>query len=130
MELKTDRSALVVDDSNLNRQIIIEYLKAKDFSILEAEDGEQALMQISSGKPDIVLLDLIMPIMDGFEVLEKLKESNNSVPVIVITAYLKGNTYQRCKDLGARGFLNKPVKMQELFNLISSILENNTSELN
>jgi twitching motility two-component system response regulator PilH len=114
--------ALVVDDSGLNRQVIVEYLKHKDIETIEAEDGEQALQMVETDKPDIILLDLIMPIMDGFEVLEQLKENGNTIPVIVITAYLKGNTFQRCMELGAKGFLNKPVKMQELFNLISQVI--------
>jgi twitching motility two-component system response regulator PilH len=114
---------LVVDDSALNRQVIIEYLRHKEIITIEAEDGEQALQLIDTEKPDIILLDLIMPIMDGFEVLEYLKKQNNTIPVIVITAYLKGNTFQKCMELGAKGFLNKPVKMQELFNLISQVLE-------
>jgi len=114
---------LVVDDSALNRQVIVEYLRHKEIITIEAEDGEQALQLIDIEKPDIILLDLIMPIMDGFEVLEYLKKQNNTIPVIVITAYLKGNTFQKCMELGAKGFLNKPVKMQELFNLISQVME-------
>jgi len=114
---------LVVDDSALNRQVIVEYLRHKEIITIEAEDGEQALQLIDTEKPDIILLDLIMPIMDGFEVLEYLKKQNNTIPVIVITAYLKGNTFQKCMELGAKGFLNKPVKMQELFNLISQVME-------
>ncbi|MGC8824296.1 MAG: response regulator [Bacteroidales bacterium] len=114
---------LVVDDSALNRQVIVEYLRHKEIVTIEAEDGEQALQKIGTEQPDIILLDLIMPIMDGFEVLEYLKKQNNTIPIIVITAYLKGNTFQRCMELGAKGFLNKPVKMQELFNLISQVME-------
>ena len=124
MKTLNDRTALVVDDSGLNRQIIIEYLHGKNFNILEAEDGKQALEHVATGKPDIILLDLIMPVMDGFETLEELKKIGSEIPVIVITAYLKDNTYQRCLTLGAKGFLHKPVKMHELFNLISGLIEN------
>jgi CheY-like chemotaxis protein len=120
-------NALVVDDSSLNRLVIVEYLRVKDINVTEAEDGEQALQMIESLKPDVILLDLIMPVMDGFEVLETLKKLENKIPVIVITAYLKGNTFQRCKELGAKGFLNKPVKMQELYNLLSQVIEQSTS---
>lgn len=114
---------LVVDDSAINRHVLIEYLKIKDVVCDEAEDGEQALTYLQANKPDVILLDLIMPVMDGFEVLDILKKQENTIPVIVITAYLKGNTFQRCKELGAAGFLNKPVKMQELYNLISQALD-------
>lgn len=123
MNEKNVIKALVVDDSALNRQVIVEYLRHKDIETIEAEDGEQALVLIATEKPDVILLDLIMPVMDGFEVLEHLKRDNNTIPVLVITAYLKGNTFQRCMELGAKGFLNKPVKMQELFNMLSQIIE-------
>ncbi len=114
---------LIVDDSGLNRQILIEFLKTKDFTISEAVDGKEAIARINIEKPDIMLLDLIMPVMDGFEVMDNLKKSGIKIPIIVITAYLKENTYARCKDLGAAGFLNKPIKMQELFKIMSEILE-------
>lgn len=123
MEMHKELSALIVDDSRLNRMVIIEYLKGKDFNILEAEDGQQALDVLATQSPDIILLDLIMPVLDGFQVLEVLKEKKNKIPVIVITAYLKDNTVQRCKDLGAAGFLNKPIKMHELFTMIANLLD-------
>jgi CheY-like chemotaxis protein len=118
-----DKCVLVVDDSNLNRLILVEFLKSKGFKILEAADGKEALDIIRQHNPDLVLLDLIMPVMDGFEAMEQLQKEKIVVPIIIITAYIKDNTYKRCKELGAAGFLNKPVKMHELFNIISGILE-------
>jgi CheY-like chemotaxis protein len=124
MDSKKKTTILIVDDSNLNRQILVDFLETKDFDIKEAVDGKQGLEMIQSEKPDIVLLDLIMPVMDGFETMENLIKMGISVPIIVITAYIKENTYVRCKELGAAGFLNKPVKMHELYNIISGILDN------
>lgn len=118
-----DYNVLVVDDSELNRQILIEYLKTKNFTFSEAVDGKDALEKIKTKIPSIILLDLIMPVMDGFEVMENLKNAGIKIPIIIITAYIKDNTYSRCKELGAVGFLNKPVKMQELFKIMSEILE-------
>jgi CheY-like chemotaxis protein len=122
MNLK-DYNILVVDDSGLNRQILIEFLKTKNFTISEAEDGKDALNKIKENIPSIILLDLIMPVMDGFEVMEHLKNEGIKIPIIIITAYLKDNTYARCKELGAVGFLNKPVKMHDLFKLMSEVLD-------
>lgn len=121
---------LVVDDSKLSRQYLVDFLKTKDFKILEAGDGKEALEILTVEKPDIILLDLIMPIMDGFKTLENLQKLGNRIPVIVVTIYIKDNTYIRCKELGASGFLNKPVKMHELYNMISSFLENPINESN
>jgi two-component system, chemotaxis family, sensor kinase CheA len=125
MERKSELIALVVDDSQLNRQILVEYLKSKDFTTIEAEDGKDALSKIEGNSPDIILLDLIMPVMDGFETMEHLKNNGNQIPIIVITAYIKENTFNRCKELGAKGFLNKPVKMHELFGTISKLIGQN-----
>jgi two-component system chemotaxis sensor kinase CheA len=123
MDTGKNKCILVVDDSKLNREILVEFLKTKDFHILEAADGKEALEKIKSNNPDLILLDLIMPVMDGFETMENLKKENNKTPIIVITAYIKDNTYMRCKELGAVGFLNKPVKMQELYKIISGVIE-------
>jgi len=125
-----NKTILIVDDSALNRQILIEFFKIKNFNITEAADGKEAIEKIISEKPDLILLDLIMPVMDGFETMEYLLKEKISIPIIVITAYIKDNTYKRCKDLGAAGFLNKPVKMHELYNMISGILENQPDEVN
>jgi CheY-like chemotaxis protein len=119
----SEKNILVVDDSEINRLIIVESLKSKGFSTCEASDGQQAIDTIVTKKPDLVLLDLIMPVMDGFDAMAKLREMNVRVPIIVITAYLKENSINRCKELGADGFLTKPVKMQELFKLISGIFD-------
>jgi two-component system response regulator VicR len=119
----SEKNILVVDDSEINRLIIVESLKAKGFSTCEASDGQQAIDLIVSKKPDLVLLDLIMPVMDGFDAMAKLHEMNIRVPIIVITAYLKENSINRCRELGADGFLTKPIKMQELFKLISGIFD-------
>jgi CheY-like chemotaxis protein len=126
MENWSDKCVLVVDDSNLNRTIIVEFLKSKGFRILEAADGKEALDIIREQNPDLILLDLIMPVMDGFEAMELLQKDKNEIPIIIITAYIKDNTYRRCKELGAVGFLNKPIKMHELYNIISEILEKKT----
>jgi CheY-like chemotaxis protein len=124
MNNKKKTSILVVDDSDLNRQVLVDFLRTKDFELIEAVDGKQGIEFIQTYKPDVVLLDLIMPVMDGFETMENLKKMGISVPIIVITAYIKENTYVRCKELGAAGFLNKPVKMHELYNIISGIIDN------
>lgn len=123
-DYKKKMTILIVDDSGLNRQVLVDFLQTKDFNIKEAADGQQAIESIMAEKPDVILLDLIMPVMDGFETMEKLRQMGNHIPIIVITAYIKENTYVRCKELGAAGFLNKPVKMHELYNIISGVIEN------
>ena len=77
MENWSDKCVLVVDDSNLNRAIIVEFLKSKGFKILEAADGKEALEIIREQKIDLILLDLIMPVMSGLEMLRTLRQDKN-----------------------------------------------------
>lgn len=118
------KTILIVDDSYINRQLIVGFLIGIDVNIIEAGNGQEALDILTGTIPDLILLDLIMPEMDGFEFLEILKVKNYKIPIIVLTAYLRETTYQRCMDLGVDGYLNKPYKMNTLLNLINKVLNN------
>ncbi len=118
------KTILIVDDSFINRQLIIGFLIGHNINIIEAGNGNEALDILSNTNPDLILLDLIMPEMDGFEFLEILRTKNNKIPVIVLTAYLKESTYQRCIDLGVEGYLNKPYRMNELLHLMNNVFNN------
>lgn len=118
------KTILVIDDSYINRQLIVGFLTGIDVNIIEAGNGQEALDIMSSTVPDLILLDLIMPEMDGFKFLEILKTKNYKIPVIVLTAYLRETTYQRCMDLGVDGYLNKPYRMNILLEIMSKVLNN------
>jgi CheY-like chemotaxis protein len=77
---------LVVDDSNTARSYLKSVLQDAGFKVIEASDGQEALNIIEEGLPDAMVLDLLMPEMDGFEVLEVLKKKNISFPIVVLTA--------------------------------------------
>ena len=102
--------ALVVDDNRLNRLLLSRALAELDVETLEAENGLRALEVMASSPVDVVLLDLLMPELDGYATLERLRadEALRHVPVIVITAVDELDSVVRCIELGATDYLPKP----------------------
>jgi two-component system NtrC family sensor kinase len=101
---------LVVDDNETNRNLLRRRLERQQFSVAEAADGRQALQQLESGNFDLVLLDIMMPELDGFQVLERMKADPklSDLPVIVISALDELQNAVRCIEMGAEDYLFKP----------------------
>jgi len=112
---------LVTDDSSTTRGFIKKVLVDAGFQVIEASNGVEALLLINREVPDLLMLDLLMPDMDGLEVLEKLKTASIKVPTIVITADIQEQVKEECFELGARDFLNKPVTAETILNSIRKI---------
>lgn len=107
---------LVVDDEEQNRTLLRDPLEAKGYEVIEAENGPAALHLISERVPDAILLDVMMPEMDGFEVCRILKKNVKTahVPVLMVTALAERNDRLMGIGAGANDFLNKPVDFQEV----------------
>lgn len=107
---------LVVDDEPKNRELIRDTLEAHGFGVEEANDGEQALAAIAQSAPDVVLLDVAMPGMDGLEVCRRLRaqESTADLPVIMVTAHADRQDRLDGIKAGANDYLTKPVDLQDL----------------
>lgn len=116
------KKVLIVDDSLITRKMTTKDLKAAGFEVLTAENGAVGLEVIESEAPDCVILDLLMPVMTGFQVLEALRDRGSSVPVIVASADIQDTTRQQVIELGARNLLNKPVKASRLIPAIQAVL--------
>lgn len=104
----------IIDDSAFQRKIIASFLKEEGYETREAADGMAGLALVSADDVDAVILDLLMPEMSGVEVLTRVREQGLTIPIIVSTADIQKTTRRQCMDLGAAGFLNKPVKKEEL----------------
>ena len=113
-------SLLIVDDSAIARKMLIRCLPAGDFDIREAGDGTEGLKLFQESEPDLVLLDLTMPGLSGFEVLDKIMEINPVAKVVVVTADIQEKARQRVIQGGALGMLNKPPDTEKLSNFIKS----------
>ena len=108
-------SILVVDDSAMSRKLVIKALPPEwDVEVHQAGNGQEALSMYKSSKAQVMLLDLTMPVMDGFEVLESLKREGQTPFVIVISADVQPKAQERVKELGAAAFLKKPIKTEEI----------------
>ena len=109
-------SVLVVDDEEQNRTLLKDPLEARGFDVTEARNGAEALQAIAERLPDVILLDLMMPGMDGFEVCRRLKKSSRTahIPVLLITALSERRERLMGIEAGANDFLHKPVDMQDL----------------
>ncbi|MGW8143561.1 MAG: response regulator transcription factor [Anaerolineales bacterium] len=116
-----DRRILVVDDEERMVRFIRLNLEHDGFQVFEAFNGKQAIDKIRSNLPDLVLLDVMMPDMDGFEVLSMIRESN-TVPVIMLTA--KGEEEDRVHglELGADDYITKPFSPRELVSRVRAVL--------
>ncbi|VAX11644.1 Serine phosphatase RsbU, regulator of sigma subunit [hydrothermal vent metagenome] len=103
--------ALVVDDDITNRLVLASFLKKEGFDIIEAENGKLALELYSEHKPDIIFMDIMMPVMDGLESTKHIRaiDNNDFVPIIFVTAMTDSDTITHCIDAGGDDFLTKPI---------------------
>ncbi len=116
---------LVVDDKRTIRLLLARYLSQGGYSdIIQAASGEEALEIVDSQKPDLLLLDIMMPGIDGFEVCRRLKENENTrmIPIIIVSALEDRESRLQCYQAGADEFLNKPVDSTEMLARINSLL--------
>lgn len=107
---------LVVDDIPLNVLLVKKMLQPLGFETCEAEDGVVAMEKIGADKPDLILLDLMMPRMDGFEVLRRLRASDDtkSIPVIILSALNSNDDVAKGISMGAEDYITKPIIMDRL----------------
>ena len=116
---------LVVDDIEYNRHLIDEYLSAANLEVISAENGQQALLLAEEYHPALILMDLRMPEMNGYEACRHLKDNPNTVniPVIALTASVALNEKAKTEAYGFDGFLAKPVNVSELISELSHYLK-------
>jgi twitching motility two-component system response regulator PilH len=113
---------LIADDSFLARQLFIKALKGEGYEVIEAINGQDTMEKVLTQSPDCLLLDLLMPEMDGFAVLKALREEDLSIPVIVVSADVQETSRAKCYELGAVGFLNKPIKKDGILSAIQKAI--------
>ena len=115
---------LVVDDVPANVKLLEAKLSNEYYDVITAKDGFEALQQARDKKPDLVLLDVMMPRMSGFQVCTKLKgtPAYRDIPIVMVTALNEVNDVERAVDSGADDFLTKPVNKLELLTRVRSLL--------
>jgi len=120
---------LVIDDDVAIREAVADALSREGYEILFSPDGNQALQMIDDCPPDVIVLDLRMPGMDGFEFLKRFDpRSSTNCPVIVLTAYADPDAVKACHDAGVGTLLEKPFRLQELREAVrNAVIANNSS---
>jgi two-component system cell cycle response regulator DivK len=115
---------LVVEDQEDNRQILRDLLKSVDFEIIEAENGEQALAAVGKQRPDLILMDLQLPILDGYEATRRIKANPafKDVPIIAVTSYALSGDEAKARAAGCDDFVPKPFSPRQLLAKIREYL--------
>ncbi len=118
---------LIADDNTINTEMLSDFLSDIGYNILTAHDGAIALELISQHHPDIILMDIQMPTIDGITAIERVRSSPGlQPPIIALTALAMTNDRDRCIQAGASAYLSKPIKLQPLLTLIQSLLQATT----
>ena len=117
------RKVMVVDDSRMVRAVVKKILAKANYEIIEAVDGESAIPAIEQEQPDLVLLDMIMPDLDGKETFLRLKDISPSVKILLASGYSKNSKAAGILKNGVQGFIQKPYRMQELSKIINDTLK-------
>src|SRR6267154_2334429 len=107
---------LIAEDNPVNRELLRELLEMRGHTVVEACDGEEALRSIEQAQPDLVLLDIGMPLLDGFGVIRKIRENPRfaSMPVVAVTAYAMRGDREKILSSKFDGYLSKPVDARSL----------------
>ena len=115
---------LIVEDQEDNRQILRDMLAATDYEMTEAENGEQALAAIAKERPDLILMDIQLPVMDGFEATRRIKADPalKSIPIIAVTSYALSGDEQKARAAGCDDFVPKPYSPRQLLAKIRQYL--------
>jgi len=112
----SDKNVMVVEDNEKNRKLVRVVLKAKGYNIIEAATGEEALNLLKNQKPDIILMDIQLPGIDGLTLIKQIKASviTKDIPIIAVTAYAMKGDEQKILDTGCNAYVSKPINTQEL----------------
>ncbi len=114
-------TALIVDDSKLARIMASKLLHEAGFETIEAENGRLGVERASELRPDVILLDMLMPEMNGVQALEAMKDLGMDIPVIMLTADIQASVKETCLNMGVAAFLNKPVNKSKLMAALAPI---------
>ena len=115
---------LVVEDQEDNRQIIRDLLSATDYEIMEAESGEEALEAVAKQRPDLILMDIQLPGIDGYEATRLIKADPalRSIPIFAVTSYALSGDEAKSRAAGCDGYLAKPFSLQQVLDAVQNFL--------
>ena len=115
---------LLVEDNPFNIEAVSNYLEAKGYQLILAENGQEAIAQVQTHHPDLILMDMQMPEMDGFDAIRQLRQlpQYSAIPIIALTALAMEGDKDRCLEAGATDYMSKPVKLKQLTRKIQELI--------
>ena len=116
---------LVVEDQEDNRQILRDLLASTDYEIVEAENGLEALAAVAKHRPDLILMDIQLPILDGYEATRRIKADPElrSIPIIAVTSYALSGDEDKAREAGCDAYVPKPYSPRQLLEKINEFLK-------
>jgi two-component system, cell cycle response regulator DivK len=116
---------LIVEDTEDNRQILRDLLTNAGFGIVEAYDGQAAVEAASEHQPDLILMDIQLPIMNGYEAIRRIKADSKlqSIPIIAVTSYALSEDKEKARAAGCDGYVAKPFSPRQLLATVRDLLE-------
>jgi two-component system cell cycle response regulator DivK len=125
-------NVLIAEDNPVNRELLRELLESRGYSVIEASDGQEALRLIEESHPDILLLDLDMPVLDGFATVRRIRANPAvaALPVLAVTAYAMQGDREKVLRSGFDGYLSKPIQSRLLFEELERLLGKDSKKQN
>jgi two-component system, cell cycle response regulator DivK len=116
---------LLVEDNEMNRDMLSRRLERRGFEVIMAADGEQGLVMAESERPDLILMDMSLPVLDGWEATRRLKSASQtqSIPIIALTAHAMAGDEAKALSVGCDDYDTKPIEMSRLLDKIQKHLD-------
>ncbi len=115
---------LLVEDNEMNRDMLSRRLERKGYQVVIALDGQQAVDLAQSESPALILMDMSLPLLDGWEATRRIKATNPVLPIIALTAHAMASDEQKAKEAGCDDYDTKPIDLNRLLAKIESLLKN------
>jgi two-component system cell cycle response regulator DivK len=116
------KKILIVEDTELNIDLITQLLE-DDYQLIVARDGEQGVSMANQDRPDLILMDISLPVMDGYEATRRIRETLQSTPIIGLSAHAMSGHEQKAREAGCNDYLTKPINDTLLFDMLHRYLE-------
>jgi two-component system, cell cycle response regulator DivK len=113
---------LVVEDQLDNRQILRDLLTSVGFNLVEAEDGAQGVAAAETHRPDLILMDIQMPVLDGYEATRRINPALKAIPIIVVTSYALSGDEEKARAAGCDDYITKPYSPRQLLAKVNALL--------
>ena len=113
---------LLVEDNEMNRDMLSRRLERKGYIVVCALDGEQAVTMANSEAPDLILMDMSLPLLNGWEATRRIRATNRSIPIIALTAHAMAGDAEKSKEVGCDDYDTKPVELTRLLAKMEALL--------